>query len=344
MSYNFRNDYAEGAHPRILRKLTETNLVQQAGYGEDDYCLQAAAVIRRHLDNADAVVHFLSGGTQTNLIVISSLLRTHEAVISAASGHIATHETGAIEATGHKVITLESPDGKLSPESIVKTLRQYSTLRPHVVRPRMVYISNATETGTIYTRSELEDISACCKSMDVYLFLDGARLAQALAAENNDLRLEDISRLTDVFYIGGTKNGALLGEALVFNTPGLAEDFDYALKQKGAMLAKGRLLGIQFLELFADDLYLTLATHANRMAMKIARAVREAGYSFLTESTTNQIFPVLPKRLIDRLSEKYLFYVWKEIDDAQAAVRLITSWATPEAEVDAFIRDMATFS
>lgn len=342
MTYNFRNDYAEGAHPRILRKLMETNLTQQPGYGEDDYCLQAAALIRRHLGNADAVVHFLSGGTQTNLIVISSLLRTHEAVISAASGHIATHETGAIEATGHKVITLDSPDGKLNPESILKTLRRYSSLRPHVVKPRMVYISDATEMGTIYTRTELEDISACCKSMDVHLFLDGARLAQALAAENNDLRLEDISRLTDVFYIGGTKSGALMGEALVFNSPELAKDFDYTLKQKGAMLAKGRLLGIQFLELLTDDLYLTLAAHADRMAMKIARAVRQAGYTFLTESTTNQIFPVLPQTLIDRLSEKYLFYVWKEIDDSQAAVRLITSWATPEAAVDSFIRDLET--
>lgn len=340
MSYNFRNDYGEGAHPNILQKLVETNMVQQPGYGEDAYSLLAKEIIKRKTANPDAVVHFLSGGTQTNLIVISSLLRVHEAVISPASGHIATHESGAIEATGHKVIILESQAGKLTPDAIRKCLEAHHTYKPHTVKPRMVYISQATELGTIYTRSELEGLSACCRSQGLYLFMDGARLGQALTAENNDLTLPEISRLTDVFYIGGTKNGALLGEAVVFNKAELAEDFDYALKQKGAMLAKGRLLGIQFLELFTDDLYLTLAGHANRMAMKIAAAIRDAGYSFLTESTTNQIFPILPQKIIERLSEKYLFYVWQKIDGEYSAIRLITSWATAEEEVDGFIAEL----
>lgn len=340
MSYNFRNDYGEGAHPNILQKLVETNMIQQSGYGEDSYSLQAMEIIRRKAANPDAVIRFLSGGTQANLIVISSLLRVHEAVISAASGHIATHESGAIEATGHKVITLESPVGKLTPEEIRECLEEHRTYKPHTVKPRMVYISQATELGTIYTRAELEELSACCRSQGLYLFMDGARLGQALTAENNDLSLPEISRLTDVFYIGGTKNGALLGEAVVFNRAELAEDFDYAMKQKGAMLAKGRLLGIQFLELFTDDLYLVLAGHANRMAMKIAAAIREAGYSFLTESTTNQIFPILPQKIIERLSEKYLFYVWQKIDREYSAIRLITSWATAEEEVDGFIAEL----
>lgn len=337
--YNFKNDYSEGAHPNILNKLLETNSIQQLGYGEDEYSIEAKALLRKKINNPEAVIYFLSGGTQTNLIVIASQLRAHEAVISAKTGHIAANETGAIEATGHKVIAVETADGKLNPEHLRITVQEHS-LRPHVVKPRIVYISNSTEIGTIYSKNELKALSDFCRSNDLLLYMDGARVGHALTASNNDLTLADVAQLTDMFYIGATKNGGLLGEAIVFNKPELAADFDYVLKQRGALLAKGRLLAIQFLELFRDDLYFDLAKHANAMAMKISAAVKEKGYSFLTDSTTNQIFPILPKTVIEKLNEKYQFYVWKEIDDNMAAVRLITSWATVENKVDDFVEDL----
>jgi len=337
--YNFKNDYSEGAHPRILDKLIETNLIQQLGYGEDDYSKEAKTILRNKIDNQHAVIHFLSGGTQTNLLVISFLLRIHEAVISAKTGHISANETGAIEATGHKVITVETADGKLTPEDITKTLKDHA-LAPHVVKPRLVYISNSTEIGTIYSLAELKALYVCCQQQHLLLYVDGARLGHALTAENNDLTFADIAKYSDVFYIGGTKNGALLGEAVVFNRPELALDFDYAIKQKGALLAKGRVLSIQFLALFKDDLYLELASKANSFAMRMAKAFKDKGYSFLTESTTNQIFPILPKSVIQALSLNYQFYIWKEIDPDYAAIRLITSWATDETEVANFINDI----
>lgn len=341
--YHFRNDYAEGAHPSILQKLLETNLEQQAGYGEDIYSTEAKAILRQKMNHPEAVIYFISGGTQTNLILISSLLRVHEAVISAQTGHIAANETGAIEATGHKVLAVPATDGKLKPADIQSVLDAYA-LRPHVVKPRMVYISNATETGTIYSLAELEALSAFCKAHQLILFADGARLGHALTAASNDVRLEDMARLTDAFYIGGTKNGALLGEALVFGKPQLADEVDYALKQKGALLAKGRVMGIQFLELFRDDLYFDLARHANKMAAKMAQAIKAKGFSFLSEPTTNQIFPILPKSLIEHLSTQFAFYIWKEIDADYAAVRLITSWATDEQMADAFIEAMNQYT
>ncbi len=334
--YNFKNDYSEGCHPNILSKLAETNSIQQLGYGEDEYTLEAKELLKQKLDNSNANIYFTSGGTQSNLLVISSLLKVHEAVISANTGHIFVHETGAIEAVGHRIITVDTNNGKLEPIGIRKTLQAYS-FRPHVVKPKMVYISNSTEIGTIYSKTELQELSDFCKAENLFLFLDGARLGHALTAENNDLTFSDIGKFTDVFYIGGTKNGALLGEAIVFNDPNLAPEFDYVLKQKGALLAKGRLLGIQFLELFKDDLYFKIAEHANNMAMKISNSVRENGYSFLTHSTTNQIFPILPKVLIKKLSQKYEFYEWKVIDDDNATIRIITSWATDENVVNEFI-------
>ncbi|MDR3010412.1 MAG: aminotransferase class I/II-fold pyridoxal phosphate-dependent enzyme [Sphingobacterium sp.] len=337
--YNFKNDYSEGAHPHILEKLVETNLIQQLGYGEDDYSKEAKTILRNKIDNQHAVIHFLSGGTQTNLLVISFLLRVHEAVISAKTGHISANETGAIEATGHKVITVETADGKLTPEDITKTLNDHA-LAPHVVKPRIVYISNSTEIGTIYSLAELKALYLCCQQQQLLLYLDGARLGHALTAENNDLTFAAIAKYSDVFYIGGTKNGALLGEAVVFNRPDLAQDFDYAIKQKGAMLAKGRVLSIQFLVLFKDDLYLELAWKANSLAMRMAKAIKDRGYSFLTDSTTNQIFPILPKSVINTLLLDYQFYIWKEIDHDHAAIRLITSWATDETQVNNFINDI----
>ncbi|WP_394677855.1 threonine aldolase family protein [uncultured Sphingobacterium sp.] len=337
--YNFKNDYSEGAHPRILDKLIETNLIQQLGYGEDDYSNEAKSILKKKIANQQAVIHFLSGGTQTNLLVISFLLRIHEAVISAKTGHISANETGAIEATGHKVITVETSDGKLTPNDITTVLKEHA-LAPHVVKPRIVYISNSTEIGTIYSLAELEALYVCCQQQQLLLYLDGARLGHALTAKNNDLTFAAIAKYTDVFYIGGTKNGALLGEAVVFNRPELAVDFDYAIKQKGALLAKGRVLSIQFLTLFQDDLYLELALRANSLAMRMAKAIKDKGYSFLTESTTNQIFPILPKSLIEALLINYQFYIWKDIDSDYAAVRLITSWATDEKQVTNFINDI----
>lgn len=337
--YSFKSDYLEGAHPRILERLIKTNATQQKGYGEDEYSLEAKQLLKQKLQNPDATIYFVSGGTQTNLIVISALLRVHEAVISAQTGHIYANETGAIEAVGHRIITRPSEDGKLQPVHIEQVLHEYS-LRPHVVKPRMVYISNATELGSCYTKTELQQLYAYCQEQGLLLFMDGARLGNALTILDNNLKLSDLKDLCDVFYIGGTKNGALLGEAVVFNDPLLATDFDYVLKQKGALLAKGRLLGISFLELFHDDLYFSLADHANQMAAKMAATFSDLGYSFLTPSYTNQIFPVLPYAMIHQLAKHYDFYIWKEVDAGHAAIRLITSWATEESRVDKFIEEV----
>ncbi|WP_293918417.1 MULTISPECIES: threonine aldolase family protein [unclassified Sphingobacterium] len=341
--YSFKNDYSEGAHPQIIDQLVRTNLIQQNGYGEDSYCIEAKEILRRELKNTNAAIYFVSGGTQANLICIAALLRPHEAVISATTGHIFANETGAIESTGHKVIAVEKGDGKLEPADIERVLSAHS-LAPHMVKPRLVYISNSTEIGTHYRRTELQELSACCRKNNLLLYLDGARLGHALTAEENDLTLADISRFADAFYIGATKNGGLLGEAIVLPDPTLYPDFDFVIKQKGGLLSKGRLLGIQFLELFRDGLYFSLARHANTMAMKIAEAVKECQYTMLTVSVTNQIFPVLPLSVIEELSAKYDFYIWKQIDESHSAIRLITSWATEEYYVDEFIKDLKRIS
>src|SRR5690625_953721 len=255
---------------------------------------------------------------------------------------INTYEKGIIEQREHKIINVDTNDAKLQPSDIEKVVQNYA-LRPHVVKPKMVYISNSTEIGTIYTKAELQLLSEYCKANNLYLFLDGARLGHALTAADNTMTLKDIAAFTDVFYIGGTKNGGLLGEAIVFNHPNLAPEFDYVLKQKGGLLAKGRLLGIQFLELFQDDLYFSLAKHANHMAQKMAFALKEKGYTFLTDSTTNQIFPILTKTLIEKLSQKYSFYEWQTIDADTAAIHLITSWETDENKVAGIIKDVKLF-
>lgn len=337
--YSFKNDYSEGAHIRILQRLIDTNFSQQQGYGEDKFSAEAKQIIREKINNPHAFIYFVSGGTQTNLTVISSLLRVHEAVISPATGHIYANETGAIESVGHRVITVEYDDGKLTPITIETVIKNY-VLRPHVVKPRLVYISNSTEIGTIYNKSELIALYECCQKNNLLLYMDGARLGHALMSKDNDLTMADLALYTDAFYIGGTKNGALLGEAIIFNRPDLGAEFDYVLKQKGALLAKGRLLGIQFLELFSDGLYFELASHANRMAHKMADALRDKGFSFLTLSTTNQLFPILPVEAIEKLQQKYDFYIWKSVDTQHTALRLITSWATPEDVVDEFVQDI----
>lgn len=339
MKYSFKNDYSEGCHPRILEGLIKTNLTQQNGYGLDEYCLEAEKIIQEKIKNTKAKVHFISCGTQANLIVISSILRPHESVISAFTGHIFTNEAGAIEATGHKVHGVETPDGKLRPDDIQKVLDVHTNV-PHQVKQKLVYISNSTEIGTIYTKKELQDLSDYCGEKNLYLFLDGARLAHALTAETNNLTLEDVADLVDVFYLGGTKNGALIGEAVVITNEKLQEEFGFHIKQKGAMLAKGRLLGVQFLELLKDNLYFDLASHANKQAMKLKEAFTEKGCNFLSETFTNQIFPVLKYDEIERLSQNFDFYVWKKLDDERAAIRLITSWATEDVVVERFIEEV----
>ena len=339
MKYSFKNDYSEGCHPNILKALVQFNFDQQNGYGLDEYCLTAEEIIKEKIKNPSAKVHFVSGGTQANLIVISAFLRPHESVISASSGHIFINEAGAIEFSGHKVHSMETTDGKLNQQQIQSVLDMHQNI-PHQVKPKLVYISNATETGTIYTKSELQDLSAFCKEKDLYLFMDGARLANALMAFGNDLNLEEISKLTDAFYLGGTKNGALLGEAIVINNQDLQPEFGFHIKQKGAMLAKGRLLGIQFLELMKNDLYLQLAAYANAKAMLVKSAFSEIGCTFLNDTFTNQIFPVLSKEQVKKLSENFEFYQWKKLDNEQIAIRVITSWATNEEAVEKFAEEI----
>ena len=339
MKYSFKNDYSEGAHPRILNALLTTNLVQQNGYGLDEYCLNAEKVIQQKINNEKAKVYFVSGGTQANLIVISAFLRPHESVVAASTGHIFTNESGAIEATGHKVHGIETVDGKIFPADIQKIIEVHQN-KPHQVKQKLVYISNSTEVGTIYSKKELIDLYQFCQEKNMYLFVDGARLGHALTAETNDLTLEDFGKYTDAFYLGGTKNGALIGEAIIINNENLQEEFGFHLKQKGAMLAKGRLLGIQFEELLKDDLYFDLAKKANQQAMKIKDAFKEIGIDFLSETFTNQIFPILTQNQIEQLSNNFDFYVWKKLDEEKSAIRLITSWATTDEVVCDFINEI----
>lgn len=333
--HSFMNDYSEGAHPRILQMLTEANLEQNIGYGEDAHSERAKTYIRRLAGQDNADIHFIPGGTQTNLIVISALLRPHQCVIGPETGHINVHETGAIEATGHKVVAIPGVEGKLTPAAIRAALKYHAD--EHMVQPKMVYISNSTELGTIYSRAELTAISDLCRERNLLLFLDGARLGSALTCKANDLDIADIAHLVDVFYIGGTKNGALLGEALVICRDELKTDFRFLIKQRGALMAKGFVTGIQFEALFQDNLFFELAEHANQMAERIAEAIRECGYSFYAPHQTNQLFPILPNRLLGQLAEQFIFSVQTEVDEQHSAIRLVTSWATTEESVTALI-------
>ena len=335
MKFSFKNDYSEGCHPRILEAFSKTNLEQQNGYGLDDYSLKAEQLILQKINNQSSKVFLVSGGTQANLIVISAFLKPYESVIAAEIGHIFTNESGAIEATGHKIHGVFTNDGKLRVEDLQKVINEHQNF-PHQLKQKLVYISNSTEVGTIYSKKELLDLSAFCRENNLFLFLDGARLGHALTAETNDLVLEDIAKLTDAFYLGGTKNGALIGEAIVINNEKLQEDFGFHLKQKGALLAKGRLLGIQFQELLKDDLYFDLARKANVQAMKIKNAFKENGFEFLAETFSNQIFPILGNAQIEELAKNFEFYVWKKIDDEKSAIRIITSWATTDEMVRSF--------
>lgn len=340
--YSFKNDYSEGAHPRILNALMESNEIQEAGYGEDQFSLKAVELLKEKLKSENVDIHLLPGGTHTNLTAISAFLRPHEAVIAASTGHVATHETGAIEATGHKVITMDVDNGKLDVPSIKEALDFHTD--EHMVKPKLVYISNTTELGTVYTKSEIAELRDFCQQHQLFLYMDGARLGSALCSVENDLELSDLPNLVDAFYIGGTKNGALIGEAFVICRDSLKEDFRFHMKQKGALLAKGRLLGIQFLELFKDNLFFELAQHANRMADLLREEIDKEGFHFLTHSPSNQVFPVLPHSFIKELETKYSFHIWERVNSENSAIRLVTSWATKEEAVREFINDIKKIS
>lgn len=332
--YSFLDDYSEGCHPHILTALSKTNLNQQTAYGDDEYSINARRLIRHELGTADTPVFFVAGGTLANIIIMASALRPHEAVIAAHSGHIVVRETGAIEATGHKIITVPTDDGKLTPE-LIKTTLAGNAHFPHMARPRLVYLSNATELGTIYTKQELTLLSECCKSNKLLLMIDGARLGTALTARKSDLSLSDVANLCDIFWIGGTKAGALIGEAIVIPNSTLADDFTFHIKQRGALLAKGRLLGIQFEALFSDRLFFTLSDNANEAARRLSNAFTQAGHELAAATESNQIFPILPNQLITRLKTQFDFYVWEPVDEDRSVVRLVTSWATDSKQIDA---------
>jgi threonine aldolase len=342
----FECDYLEGAHPKVLEALVRTNDVQTPGYSTDEYCAYARTLIKNACACEDCDVHFLVGGTQTNSTVIAAALRAHQGVLSAESGHINVHETGAIEMNGHKVIPLPTALGKISAASVEAALvAHYADHdREHTVQPGMVYISHPTEYGTLYTKEELTALSECCRRYDIPLFLDGARLGYGLAAEGTDLTLPDIAALCDVFYIGGTKVGALFGEALVITKDSLKKDFRYVIKQHGGMLAKGRLLGIQFAALMENDLYTEIAAHANRLAYRLRDGIAALGYPFFMESPTNQQFPILPDAILARLEEKYSFSHWGKVDGAHSIIRICTSFMTPEDYVDTLLADLTALT
>jgi len=337
LKYSFKNDYSTIAHPDILKSFSDVGDTQFDSYGNDVFSARAAELVRSKVSAPNADIHFIGGGTHANLTVISSALRPHEAVIATESGHIFVHETGAIEATGHKVCTVKGHNGKLGPEDIVEVVSCHND--EHMVKPRLVYISQSTECGTVYRKEELEAIALCCRENGLYLFLDGARLGTAMNSSFCDLAYSDISSLVDVFYIGGTKNGALFGEAIVICTEELKRDFRFLLKQRGALPAKGAVIALQFEALLKDGLFDELAGHANAMAKKMADGITDAGYGFLYPAETNLLLPVFPNRVAERLHELYGFYDWAKTGD-QTTVRLLTSWATPESMVLEFLSDL----
>ncbi len=334
---SFENDYSEGAHEQVLRRLTETNLVSMPGYGSDESCAAAMEKIRAACECPDAQIQFLVGGTQTNQIVIASLLRPYEGVVSAATGHINAHEGGAVEATGHKVLALPHHEGKIDPAELAAYLKGFYAdgNHEHMVFPGMVYISHPTEYGTLYTKAELTALHEICSGYGIPLFMDGARLAYGLMSLETDVTLPDIAALTDVFYIGGTKCGALCGEAVVFTRGNMPAHFLTFVKQHGALLAKGRLLGVQFDALFTDGLYFDVGRHAIDMAEKLKALFREKGYPFFLESPTNQQFIILENDRMEELGRSVRFSFWEPCGETRTVVRFATSWATRDEDLAA---------
>ena len=335
---SFASDYEEGAHQAIIEALIRTNLIKTSGYCTDEFCESAREKIRAACNAPNAEIYFLVGGTQTNAVVISATLKSYEGVIAAVSGHIAIHEAGAIEFGGHKVLTLPHKNGKISAAAIRDLVETFENdgNRDHMVKPGMVYISQPTEYGTLYSLNELEEISAVCKEKKLPLYLDGARLAYALATAENNVTLADIARLCEIFYIGGTKCGAYFGEAIVMQKNFIPHFFTI-MKQYGALLAKGRIFGIQFDTLFTDNLYLKIGTPAISAADKIRAALKAKGYEIYFETPTNQIFVVLENSKMARLAEKIDFSFWEKISEDKTAVRFATSWATKDSDVEELI-------
>ena len=332
----FACDYMEGAHPDIMQRLMETNLVKTAGYGLDEYCDSAKEKIRAACGAPDAEVHFLVGGTQTNATVIDALLKSYQGVVAAETGHISTHEAGAIEFGGHKIMTLPHNNGKINAAHVRAMLEGYYNdgNHDHMVMPGMIYVSHPTEYGTLYSHAELEAISSVCREYHIPLYLDGARLAYALTCPQNDITLADLASLCDVFYIGGTKCGALFGEAVVIPRPGLIPHFFTIIKQHGALLAKGRLLGIQFDALFTDGLYAHIGDIAIKAADRIRYALAENGYQLCFDSPTNQVFCILEDSVMEKLAEHAEFSFWEKYDDTHTVIRFATSWATSMEDTD----------
>ncbi len=335
----FSCDYSEGAHESVLRRLIETNMEHLSGYGADCYSERAKEKIRTACGDDQADVFFLVGGTQTNAVVIDALLARYEGVVCAETGHINVHEAGAIEFTGHKVMPLPHNEGKLRAEEVEKYIETFYSdeNHDHMVFPGMVYISHPTEYGTLYSLAELKALSAVCRRFDIPLYMDGARLGYALASRDTDVSLKDVAQYCDAFYIGGTKVGALCGEAVVFPRTRAPKHFMTVVKQRGAMLAKGRLLGIQFDALFTDDLYMTISRHAIDMAEKLKQGLKRLGYSLLLDSPTNQQFVILENRQMEVLREEVTFSFWEKYDENHTVVRFATSWATKEEDVDALL-------
>ena len=340
MMLSFYSDYMEGAHPLIMEKLMQTNMDKTPGYGSDAWCAGAKDKIRAACNCPEAEIHFMVGGTQTNAAVITALLRSYEGVIAADSGHISVHEAGAIEMNGHKILALPHHQGKISAAQVDDYIKIFykDQNHAHMVYPGMVYISHPTELGTLYTQKELEDLSAVCQQYSIPLYLDGARLGYGLAASDSDVTLEGIAKTCDVFYIGGTKVGALFGEAVVITRPQLLEHFFTVIKQQGGLLAKGRLLGIQFDTFFTDGLYFKIGRHAIAMAEKLKKGFLEKGYTLYLDSPTNQQFFVLENQEMARIAKFASFSFWETQDDEHTVVRFATSWATREEDVEELLR------
>ena len=333
----FENDYSEGAHPKILERFIETNMIRQPGYGTDDFCTSAKDKIKAACECPEAQIWLLSGGTQTNQVVISSLLASYQGVVAAETGHIAAHEAGAIEYSGHKVLPISQHEGKISAAELKSYVEGFYADEnyEHMVAPGMVYISHPTEYGTLYTKAELTAISEVCRSYDMPLYMDGARLGYGLMSSSADLTLPDIARLCDVFYIGGTKVGALCGEAVVFTKGNMPKSFLALVKQRGALTAKGRLVGVQFDTLFTDNLYFDISRRAIETAERLREVFEEKGYRFFLDSPTNQQFIVLPNSELERLRGLVKFSFWERLDAEHTVVRFATSWATTFEEVEA---------
>lgn len=339
----FQSDYLEGALPEVLEALSRTNLEQTPGYGHDDYCAKAAGIVRRICGAPKAEVHFMVGGTQTNKTVIASILKPYQGVMCADTGHISVHETGAIEQSGHKVLVLPSKDGRISADAVDAAMEAHFAegAPEHCVQPGMVYISFPTELGTLYSKKELRDLRKVCSKWRLPLYIDGARLGYGLASEGCDVALKDIAQIADVFYIGGTKQGALFGEAVVICNDALAEGFRYNVKQQGGLLAKGRLLGLQFLALLGGDLYMSTSRRADRLAERIAGAFRAQGCAFLVEPASNLVFPVMPEKVAAAISKDFAFDIWAVDRSAHTVTgRFCTSWATSEENVDSLVESI----